>query len=215
MAVGDVYSLQVQMEGFDSPGSVNFHYQEVTPSDSGDRETFALARAWNDSQLLTDMLGLLANPDVAVTGVYVLKRSGTPVEPGYFTDRRPGGNSGPALPFNNGLRVNLGQSFFPANRNGLVWIPGVRELDCNGNQFTAAFMAGSVATFVASLLNLIEETPNLGQWRLGVLSRKHLVDNPGDFAGAFADVTSASASPIVGSQRRRTTKRRGAPGAVV
>lgn len=213
MAVGDVFSLHVDIELPDSMCSVNFHYQEVTSSDSPSPQCEALAIAYMQ-QLGPDWQGLLSNL-VNVTGVRVYKRSQPVAAPAYFTDRRPGGNAGSPLPANNGLRVGIVQGVHGARSNGLVWIPGVRELDCNGNTFTNAFMTGAAATFSAAIGQLVIETPQTGQWRLGVLSRKFLVANPGDYAGAFADAIAATVSPIVGSQRPRTTKRRGAPGAVI
>jgi len=213
MAVSDVYSLTVELELPDKEATVNFHYQELTPPEIGDAATTNLAEGWMQTLGVNEMRGLLSN-DVAVTGVKVYKLSGTPEPPGYATDRNPGANVGVPLPANNGLRVGIVQGFFPSNRNGLVWIPGVRELDCNGNSFTSAFMNGAVTAFTVALgVNLVG--PDSGLWRLGVLSRKFVDDNPGDYIGAFADAIAATASPIVGTQKRRTTDRRGAPGAVV
>lgn len=212
MAVGDVYAAHWRINSRTQATSLNLHYQELNPSDSGLNETESLAEALMNSLITSRLQSALSDDGVYVGGVNVYKKSGNVVAPAFATDHRPGTAVGAAAPMNNALRILLGQAVFPSNRNGLVWLAGMREDDMAGNQFTQAYISGPATDLANELVNVLLETPNDGQWRLGVLSRKHLIDNPGDYAGAFADVLSASASPIVGSQRRRTTRLRGAPG---
>lgn len=208
MAVSDVFSLAVEIALPDSPTTINFHYQETNPSDSAVVHTQALAVAWED-QMMTPLLAMLSTS--ATTGGVRVRKLGSPAAaPGYATSEGQGNEgAGSILPANNGARLSISQSFFPSRSNGMVWIPGVSEGSIEGNNYKQAWLDGPAQSFIDALLQDIVETPNTGLWRLGVLSRKHLIANPGDYAGAFADATGASMSPIVGTQRRRTTKRRG------
>lgn len=213
MAVGDVYSLQMQMTLPDKESTVNFHYQEtdiVTPDETSCTE---LAEGFM-TEIVEPIYRQWISNECAITGVLVYRLSGDAVPPGYATDRQVGARSGSPLPANNGLRLRVLQAFFPSNRNGLVWVPGVSELDCNGNTWTNTFITTIVEPSLPALGVPVEGLLS-GEWRLGVLSQKHLDDNPGDFSGAFADGVGVAVTPTVGSQRRRTTDRRGAPGAVV
>jgi hypothetical protein len=211
--VGDIFSASLQVEGRDSNGTMNFHYQEVDPSDPTITGTFQLSRALMQSQFVQALAGMMALPDVAITGCVVRKLFPLAEAPGYHTQRVPGTVDSVALPFNNGVRLQLQQEVFPAKNNGMVWIPGIPESGVAGNTLTGAFITIAGTPVVAFAIEPVERTPDPGRWRLGVLSRKFLADNPGDYEGAFAVATNATMSPIIGTQRRRTTRRRGAPGA--
>lgn len=212
MAVSDVFRAEINYELPDGPATNHLHYQEVNPTDSGKPASEALADALYDGWVgneLPAMMGL----DAAVTGIRVYKL-GTPVLPPTFqTIHTPGIRSGDILPAISGVRIGIVQAFFPSKNNGHFTIPGIAEPDCIGNTFENLFMIGVVQAVTIALGEPIIETPQVGQWRLGVLSREFLKLFPGDFAGAFADATAATATPIVGSVRLRRTKRRGAPGA--
>ena len=208
-----MYSLQIQMTLPDKEATVNLHYQETDPVSTDATACTELAEGFiavTAENVFRQWISNLA----AITGVKVYRLSGDAVAPGYATDRMPGARSGFPLPANNGLRLRLLQAVFPSNRNGLVWVPGISENSCVGNTFTTAFITNTVQPTLQDLGQPVEGITN-GEWRLGILSRKHLDDNPNDYAGAFADAVGSAVTPTVGSQRRRTTDRRGAPGAVV
>lgn len=212
MAVADVFRAEVNFELPDSPCTCHLHYQELTPTDSGKVSTEALADGLFDGWVgneLPAMMGL----EAFVTGVRVYKL-GTPVIPPTFqTINTPGIRAGDICPATDGVRVGIVQAFFPSKNNGHTTFPGIAEPDQEGNTWENLFMIGVVQALTIALGLPIIESPQTGQWRLGVLSREFLKLNPGDFAGAFADATAATATPIVGSVRLRRTKRRGAPGA--
>lgn len=217
MAVGDVYAVQIELSGPDSPATINLSYQEVTPHDGVKTRTQALADALGDSSPVANLAAMISE-EAVINGIYVraatfeYQVSGVRCPPGFWTDYIVGGRSGDPLPANNGLRIGVYQSVFPARSNGMFWVPFIPEADVVGNTVSVIYAAVAVDPFLTSLGPLVEETPAAGQWRLGLLSRKFLSANPGDFEGAFADATGVSASPIIGTQRRRTTRRRGAGG---
>lgn len=212
MAVADVFRAEINFECPDAPATCHLHYQELNPTDSGKIATEALADALFDGWVgneLPAMMGLAA----FVTGIRVFKLGLPVIPPTFQTISTPGIRSGDILPSISGVRFGIVQSFFPSKNNGHFTVPGIAEPDCEGNTFENLFMLGVVQAVTIALGLPITETPQVGQWRLGVLSREFLKSNPGDFAGAFADATAATATPIVGSVRLRRTKRRGAPGA--
>lgn len=212
MAVADVFRAEVNFELPDSPATCHLHYQELNPTDSGKVATEALADALFDGWVgneLPAMMGI----EAAVTGVRCYKL-GTPVIPPTFqTIRTQGIRAGTTCPAIDGVRFGIVQALRSSKSNGHVTIPGIAEPDCEGNTWENLFMIGVVQALSLALGQPIAETPQVGLWRLGVLSRKHLKDFPGDYAGAFADATASTATPIVGSMRPRRTHRRGAPGA--
>jgi len=212
MAVADVFRVRVDIELPDTQCSLNLHYQELNPTDSGKVATEALADALQAAWVGTELPAILCD-SAFVTGIKVYKLGQPAVVPSYQTVNVPGVRTGDPLPANNGLRIGILQAFFPSSSNGMIWIPGISETDSVGNTFENLFMLGDVAALTIALGSAIAETPQVGLWRLVVLSRKFLLANPGDYAGAAADAVGATANPIVGSQRVRTTKRRGAPGA--
>jgi hypothetical protein len=211
MAVADVFRAEVNFELPDSPATCHLHYQELNPTDSGKVATEALADGLYDGWVgneLPAMMGIEAR----VTGIRVYKL-GTPVIPPTFqTLDTPGIRAGETMTAISGVRFGIVQAFFPSKNNGHVTIPGIAEPDCEGNTWENLFMIGVVQALAIALGEPIIESPQVGLWRLGVLSREFLKLNPGDYAGAFADATAATATPIVGSVRLRRTKRRGAPG---
>lgn len=212
MAVADVFRAEVNFELPDSPGTCHLHYQELNPTDSGKVATEALGDALLDGWVgneLPAMMGLLA----FVTGVRVYKLGLPIVPPTFQTMRLPGIRAGSICPAIDGVRFGIVQAVRSSKSNGHVTFPGIAEPDQQGNTWENLFMVGVVQALSIALGQPITETPAVGLWRLGVLSRKFLKDNPGDFAGAFADATASTATPIVGSMRPRKTHRNGAPGA--
>lgn len=212
MAVADVFRCEVNFELPDNGATCHVHYQELNPTDSGKVATEALADALFDAWVgneLPAMMGLGA----AVTGIRVYKLGLPVVPPTFQTINTPGIRAGTICPAIDGVRFGIVQSLRSSKSNGHVTFPGIAEPDQEGNTWENLFMIGVVQALSIALGQPIAETPQVGLWRLGVLSRKHLKDFPGDFAGAFADATAATATPIVGSMRTRRTHRRGAPGA--
>lgn len=212
MAVADVFRAEVNFELPDSPATCHLHYQELNPTDSGKVATEALADGLFDGWVgneLPAMMGI----EAFVTGIRVYKLGLPAIPPTFQTIHTPGIRAGTTCPATDGVRFGIVQALRSSASNGHVTFPGIAEPDCVGNTWENLFMLGVVQALSIALGLPITESPAVGQWRLGVLSRKFLDLNPGDFAGAFADATGSTATPIVGSMRTRRTKRRGAPGA--
>ena len=114
-----IFRVITHIEMPDSPGTVHFHYQNVTPSDSGKSETRALADAFTD-QILTGPFQALLSEDCRITCCQVYKRA-LDADAAAPTTKRvdlPGLEPGTPLPAIAGLQIGIRQAVFPPNRNG-------------------------------------------------------------------------------------------------
>jgi hypothetical protein len=80
---------------------------------------------------------------------------------------------------------------------------GVASDDTLGNVALAGYTSSVVQTFAGDLLANVEEDSGDGLWALMILSRKFLIENPGDYEGASADVIQVGFDPRVGTMRSR------------
>lgn len=192
------------------PATINMHYQNITVSDSGKTPTDALADAFWEQIVLNEMKDLIST-DTSITATRVYRVDNLPAgePPGLRIENVAGIHSSESLPVNMGLKIDVVQSFFPRNRNGHFTVPGLPEEFVLGSVYNQLYAFNHVQPFLAAIGALVIETPDAGQWRLGVLSRKHLTDNPGDYVGAFADATGAGSPSVISGNRTRTTERWG------
>lgn len=208
MAVADVYHARLDFEMPSGPASVNLHYQETTPPSSLDGPD-ALAQGIVTQQQAA--IQAMLSADCAFSAVQVYKKAVLKELPAFatFTDG-VGGIAGVALPAQNGLKIGLLQTFWPSRSNGMIWFPGVPRSRVTTSIADTAYLNTEVKAWTDLLVQEVAEpAAGDGRFRLVVVSRKHLVANPGDWVGAAADVTGITRFPIIGRQKRRRTKVRG------
>jgi len=202
--VGDVYALQVKLETREKQATLNFHYLELTPPDDS-LDTEALAAAW-DFANRSSLTGMLSE-ECRYIGVNVYRRYTKGSARGQY--RPPGGAvpgaiAGDSLPASCAIVMKLGQTLFSPESDGQVWIPGIPESVADSTVVSQAHLDGAVQAFIDTLLpNLPEVSPGTGVFRISVLSRKWLDDNPGDWPGATADVVTIGAKATIGTNRLR------------
>jgi len=207
--VGDIYLLQARLEVDQKPATLNMHYLELTPPDQ-ELDTEALARGW-DLAMRTPLVNMLCEKTEYI-GVDVYRKYTDGSALGQY--RVPGGPtagaiSGEQMPAHDCINVGLGQTLFDQNRNGSLSIPGIPESVADGTTVLQGHLDGVVQAFIDALIvNVTEDTPGVGVWRIGVLSQKHLTDNPGDYPGAMADVVSINAKAVIGTNRARSPQYR-------
>lgn len=203
MAVADVYRVKVKGEGREGEWQMNFHYRELTvPTADPGPDALALGVA----EHLTGSLRACVSSSNQISRWDVDKLSGTK-EPAashaLVAASRVGLRSAVALPASKPLRFLLLQAVFPSASNGQVFMSGVAADDTLGNVALAGYTSGPVQTFAGDLLANVEEDSGDGLWGLIVLSRKFLIENPGDYEGASADVIQVGFDPRVGMMRSR------------
>lgn len=205
MAVSDVYRVKCVFETREGEGSLNFHYQELTLASLA-LGTVALAEGLSDA--LTPALRACMATSAFVSRWVVDKLSGT-TEPGSTFSEASGSRVGTfapvAIPANSAILINLGQELFSSKSNGKVWLSGIPTTGTHGAVLDLTYRSGVLTTFRDALLaNVAEVSAGDGLWRLVVLSRKFLLANPGDYAGASADVLSVTEDPRIATMRSRT-----------
>jgi hypothetical protein len=208
MAVSDVFSARFELQMPGGPASLNMHFQETTAPSSLD-ETDALAGG-----LMAQVVPLLRDvmaSDTKFTQLNVYKLGPNKVPPASYTIASGAGqSSGNSLPAQFAAKLQLGQIFFDSVSNGMIWVPGIDEERVTVSLIDAEYLNGAIKDFADELLeDIVEPAAGDGRYRLVVLSRKFLIANPGDYAGAAADVVSISRLPLIGRQKRRRTKIRG------
>lgn len=205
MAVADVFRCKMVGETREGEFSMNFHWQELT-SASLAISTTALAEAL--SAALTPIIRAAIASTAIVNRWTADKLSGTKVPASSFSEAsgsRVGTLGADALPANSPLKFNLGQALFSAKSNGRVWLSGIPTAQMLGSVIIPGYASGAVAAVSAALLaDIAEVSAGDGLWRLVVLSRKFLLANPGDYAGAAADVLSVQADPRIAMMKSRT-----------
>ncbi len=205
MAVEDIYRMQVIGEGREGEWSMTFHMQTLTEPTLGlDTDRLAVSASVKWTPLFTACMS--ADHQISRFKVDKIHDERSP---GSFHSEVPavreGDNAGVALPANTTMVIKIGQILFPPKHNGQVWMSGLTHLSVLGSVLTVAFRDGVVQTMLDGILeNLDEDSAGDGLWRLVVLSRKHLVLNPGDFVGAAADAITTSVDARVGMMRSRS-----------
>jgi len=204
MAVDDIFRVRVTAEGREGEWLMTFHYQELTPSNLG-IATKQLSESV--AEHLTPELRACISSEHEVSRFQADKLSGTKIPNSTFSliaASRPGTQLGAALPAHRPAVLKLFQSFFPQKSNGQVWMSGVPSNQVLGSVILDAYFTGVLGTFLLKLAaNVPEVSAGEGLWRLVVLSRKHLIANPGDFVGAAAVVDATGADPRLGRMRSR------------
>lgn len=212
MAIGDIYYVQAHFEAPTSGASFGLYYRETALFDQGALGTDQIAKSWENAFaiLLRDVL----SDDWNFTAITAEKRI-VNAEPKRRVDQavQAGSRSGPALPANNAIHMELLQGTFSARSNGRIFIPGIAESDTDVGVLVTAFVTTQLAALRDALTQLLtEESGGSGRWELGVISTKVLNAAPPakDWAGAFAPVIGAVGHPIIATQRRRETRAIGA-----
>lgn len=204
MAVADVYRVRMTAEGREGEWSITLHYQELTePSLAPGPDALAEGVA----EHLTGVISACLATSHQVSRWRVDKLSGTKAPAAHFSlaqSSRGGTNSPLSLPASVAMRFQIFQLVFDQASNGGFHLSGIPADQVLGNVAIAAYTTGVVAAFAGDLLAEVEEeSGGDGLWRLGVLSRKFLLANPGDFAGAFADAVSIGFDARTGTMRSR------------
>jgi len=205
MAVDDIYRLKVTGEGREGEWCMTFHMQTLTDASLGldsHRLAHAAATVW------TPLFVACMSSAHSIARFKTDKIHGA-VSPSAQHSLIPASRVGTlgalALPANSTMVIKIGQTLFDANRNGQVWMSGLNQDSVLGSVLTSAFRTGVVQTMLDGILaNLPEQSAGAGLWRLVVLSRKHIKDNPGDILGAAADAVTTSVDARVGMMRSRS-----------
>jgi len=205
--INDIYSARINMQFPSGAGGFTFWYRETVQWDQADFGTQALAEAWNLS-VLPSLRAIVAD-DFSIPSIVVRKHWSNP-EPKYIEQPLAGVGlrPGPALPANNAVVISIAQGTFPSKSNGRVYVPGVPEPDTTLGTIDAGYAALVQTLLTVLIAGIDEESPGNGHWELGVLSRLILEEGEGppDWVNSFGAAQSLSASPIIKTQRRRTTK---------
>jgi hypothetical protein len=182
---------------------MNFHYRELTvPTQDPGPDALALGVA----EHLTNAVRACISSSHQISRWDVDKVSGAK-EPAashsLIEASRVGLRTLLALPASKPIRLLLLQSVFSPASNGQVFLSGIPAVDVVGNVATSAYISGPIQSLTGDLLANVEEDSGDGLWGLIVLSRKFLIENPGDYEGASADVIQVGVDPRVGMMRSR------------
>lgn len=204
MAVADVYRVKMIGEGREGEWQITLHYQELTEPSLDPGPT---ALAIGVAEHLTGVVRACLASSHQVSRWRVDKLSGTKAPAASHSlveASRVGTNSALSLPASVAMRFQLFQLFFDQASNGGFHLSGIPADQVLGNVALAAYTTGVIAAFAGDLLAEVEEdSGGDGLWRLVVLSRKFLIENPGDYAGASADVVSIGFDARTGTMRSR------------
>lgn len=203
-AVGDVYFAKIIVETREKTSSIGFHYLMTDPATLG-QDTSRLA--FSVQSVIFPLLAACLSNKVHLRAVAVNRLhtvGGFKARSQPATDAVPGEVSSDALPAVNSMRIKLHQAVFSPQSDGEVHLPGIPESVVSGNVLQQAFLDAQVAALKAGLVaTLPEQGGGGGNWRLSVVSKKYLIDNPGDWPGATADVLTVSVPNRLGSHRGR------------
>lgn len=204
MAVGDVYRVKCTAEGREGEWCMTWHYQTLTEP-SLNLSTKQLAESV--AEHLTPTLVALLSSEHQVSRFQADKLSGTRLPNATFSlipANRVGAQLGAALPAASAVQGKILQSLFPAGSNGHFWISGIPADKVVGSVLDGTYAVTEISNFIIQLFANVEEvSAGDGLWRLGVLSRKFLAANPGDYEGAFADAVVTGFDTRLGRMRSR------------
>lgn len=218
MAADDIYLLRANFESPSRHASYGLYYQQTVINDvvngHGPR-VLGVTWIFQMASLVIAMLSddwWFASVDVqqvhSETGILGEEPSWN--EPSAV---QVGLRTGPSLPANDAALCGLLQATFTARHNGRIFVPGIAEGDTTVGNLDNAFLSGVFSAFRQGLIDTLEEEGGgTGRWKVGVINRTVLNAAPPakDYAGAFATATAATVTPIIASQRVRTTRVRGA-----
>lgn len=205
--IDDIFRATFHFEDPSGASSSSCYFQQTEDNLSTNRDTIELARAL-EAELDALIVAVLASTfwwtAIEVRKVWDAK------EPVWLETSNPqaGAVVGPGLPSNCCVIMSLAQSTFGAKSNARMFWPGVPESKTNAGTLDATFQSTEWAALRNRMLLPFDSISDAGSYSLGMISQKVLNAAPPakDWPGAFAFVTSASVNPILGIQRRRTTK---------
>lgn len=204
MAVDDVFRTKCSVEGREGEWHMTWHHQELTPASLG-IATAQLAEGLSDH--ISATLRACLSKDHQISRFQVDKLSGTKTPNSTFSPieaNRVGLELGEALPASSAVHCTIGQTLFDPASNGKFHLSGVPADQVTGSVLDAAYQLTPISNFLIQIhANVPEPSAGDGLWRLGVLSRKFLLANPGDYVGAFADAVTIGFSPRLGRMRSR------------
>ncbi len=211
--VDDILSVQVNLEGPTQAATFKLYFQETSGVASGS-STSRLGDAFVEKMNLP-LRNVLSN-EWHFRSIVCRKHAigdGTPYyRTASITDLDTiGTNDGHAVPANNALVVAIEQQQFSAKSHGRIFIPGLPEDECDGGLISQLFLGDQIVALATALATPFQDSPDPGQFLLGVISQKVLNAAPPakDWEGAFAFASNVYGQSQLGVQRRRTTKTRG------
>lgn len=217
MAADDIFLVKVHYELPTSGATYGLYYRETTEATGSDLDTELLGDAF-ETHIATQILNMLSD-DCRQPLITTQKLTGAIKSPRHDNNKTldVGNESGPSLPNNSALVLQLNQGTFSARSNGRLRIPGIPEPGTNGVTITAAYQTGSVQAFIDKLVMQVPElSAGPGRWTLGVISAK--VRDAAlpfkDWDAAFAPVTGMAMNTIIGILRSRQTRAEGVGGVV-
>lgn len=206
MAVDDLYYVKFNASISSVPYSFGFYVKEtsaLTPVDDGG----VVARACN-AHFGTAYLACFSSGG-RFESVQSWRRHPGPSRPGYVLRQASSGTrAGNPMPAGTALFINLRQTTQDAKYNGGIYLSGQSDTDHLDNEWVAAYLSTQVKAFTDLFPNVINAVgPDTGQFQVQVLSKTFVpASTP---IGTPFQITSASATNRVMSQRRRTSKIRG------
>lgn len=206
MAQGDIYYVKINCSTNNRAWSFGLYAQAIDPDIPVD-DAGPLARAVNAH--IGVQLPAILSVESRFESVAAWRRF-TGVGMAGFVQRQdsPGLRVGDAMPNDNAIFINLRQVFANARFNGGIYIAGQSDNDASGNEWVTAYLDTQVKAFTDRLpINIVAVGTDTGLWRFQVLSKAFTpAATP---IGTPIDITDATASPRVQSQRRRAQKVRG------
>lgn len=226
MALNDVFSLEMVFETPTGVAKSKLYYREsatnltVWPPTKDIAQAFLTAMTAVIRGMLSDdywFAGVICRQVHPTQTVNALKAPFLPYQraespAAYYTTDGPGQaglRSGPGLPANNAVQLDLVQSTFGLRSNGSLFIPGIPEVDTTGGTLTAGYLA-ACASMAAILEVPLASATDAGVWDPVVVSAKvRDVLGPGqpkDWITSIALIQSIDVNPIISVRRSRTTR---------
>ncbi|MDH5642970.1 MAG: hypothetical protein OEY63_02125 [Gemmatimonadota bacterium] len=205
MALDDVFSLRIKYDNAGRPAVSYIWFQEVVPFSGTGSPTASLAASF--SAVVSPLIIETINAACRLVGIEVRKHGGTAFPPA--RDDYPV-QYGPLIaevePIPQAI-LQLYQLKTNRRRNGLIYFPGTPLIRTQDGKIKPADLAADYEPLrLALLATRIAPAPNVGQWELGVMSRK-IVDenagNPNRWKMGFSGVASATWRPTLSFQKRR------------
>ena len=139
---------------------------------------------------------------LSVEGTQLFPTLSDPIEVPVVADNV--GTGGPTSVSFAATLVNVRSGLGGRKGKGKIFLPPASEANTANSEITATSQ-GEFNDFLACVATKFIGALATEPWRLGVLSRKDLTTNPGDFNGAFREATTLLLNPVVakmGSRKR-------------
>jgi len=204
MAVGDKFRavLEVAVQGVSCRNNLFYDITIDTTEGEPLGQRLAEALAGEVSNLQAALC-----VDVDFCSVYVTSAGGNTHPPGvaYMTGVN-GLRPGVSAPTNNCAVLRLGQSSGGPRNDGRLYISGISEDDTDTNQISAAVVTDNLVLW-GQAVNILDYQAGAVVWRNVVRSLDTLGPPP---TYNYFLVTGWTASPVIYTQSRRSSKHRGA-----